>query len=208
MLSYVSNNCMAGLIHNHFKEEYKNGFIYNLILDDFQYVLLCKDLNKYMDEDLNECKINLNSKWALTTKKQSFNDWDYPITDLSGIEIHWIHHLNYDVVINKWLRRTDRWLTNNSKTILLLNYFTFFQDHTHDQLQEMFEIFNKHEHFGIIIIPKDTPADLVDIFDINKNKIIKMDKSYNKPSRNKWNYNLQDTPDVRETFIKAIEELR
>jgi hypothetical protein len=68
----------------------------------------------------------------------------------------------------------------------------------------MFEIFNKHEHFGIIIIPKDTPADLVDIFDINKNKIIKMDK----PSRNEWNYNLQDTPDVRETFIKAIKELR
>jgi uncharacterized protein (DUF1919 family) len=103
MVSYVSNNCMAGLIYNHFNEQYQNSFIYNLILDDFQYVLLCKDLNKYMNEELKESKINLNSKWALQTKKTSFNDWIYPITDLSGIEIHWINHIDYDVVFQKWL---------------------------------------------------------------------------------------------------------
>ena len=144
---------------------------------------------------------------GFTNKKSIFNDWNYPITDLSGIEIHWIHHTDYDVVINKWLRRNNRWLNNNSKTILLLNYFTFFQDHTYEELQQIFEIFNKHEHFGIIIIPKDTPTELINIFDINKNTIIKMDKPYNNPSRNEWNYNLQDTPDVRETFIKEIENL-
>ena len=86
-LSYISNNCMGGLMFQHFNEQYTNPFIWSLILDDKQFIDLCINYDKYIQESVSIVKINEKSRWCNDTKKTSYNDWEYPTLDLSGIEM-------------------------------------------------------------------------------------------------------------------------
>jgi len=209
--SYISNNCMGGLMFQHFQEQYTNPFIWNLILDDNQFVDLCKDYDKYIKEEVKLIKINNESKWCKDTNKKTFNDWEYPTLDLSGIEIHWIHHTNQEEkLINSFKKRKQRYLENEEeiKTVFLFNYFTLFQDYTIEEFEELLKRFLEHKHYSIILLPDDLPAYIYELSN-NKNIIIKMEgNKFNTSKRNPWYYNENDTPDKRYTFISHIEKIK
>lgn len=209
--SYISNNCMGGLIYQHFKEQYNDPFIWSLILDDFDYVRLCKDFDDYILNNPEETTINKNCRWCKDTNKSSFNDWQYPVTDLSGIQIHWIHHTNQEnKLLTSFTRRVDRYLSIKEKSVIFLfNSFTLFQEHTESTIKELLEIFLKNKHSSIAILPDDLPDDIYNMFDNKKNFCVRMNGvKFKNANRNEWNYNLQDEPSIREKFIEVLSNIK
>jgi uncharacterized protein (DUF1919 family) len=209
--SYVSSNCMGGLMYQHFKEQYNDPFIWSLILDDFEFVRLCKDFDDYILKKPELTTINKNCIWCKDTNKSSFNDWQYPVTDLSGIQIHWIHHTNQEEkLLNSFTRRVDRYNTIKDKSVVFLfNSFTLFQNHTEKTLKELLEVFLKNKHSSIAILPDDLSDDIYNMFDNKQNICIKMNgMKFKNANRNQWNYNLQDTPDKREKFIEVLSNMK
>lgn len=211
MLSYVSNNCMGGLMFQHFKEQYTNPFIWNLILDDNQFVDLCIHYDEYIQIPIQLTNININSRWCKDTNKRSFNDWEYPILDLSGVEIHWIHHQNQEIkLLETYEKRKQRYINNKDsiKTIFLFNYFTLFQEYDLETFEKLFRKFLNHNHYAIILLPDDLPEYFYHL-ENKKNIIIKMNgNKFNTSKRNPWYYNENDTPEKRYTFISYIEKIK
>ena len=200
---------MGGLMFQHFNEQYTNPFIWNLILDDNQFVDLCVNYDSYIKEQIKITNINLNSQWCKDTNKKSFNDWDYPTLDLSGIEMHWIHHQNQEEkLFQTFEKRKQRYLENKPKTIFLFNYFTLFQEYNLETFKILFNNFLQHKHYAIILLPDDLPDYFYNLQN-DKNIIIKMDgNKFNTSRRNPWFYNENDTPDKRYTFISYIEKIK
>ena len=207
--SYISNNCMGGLMFQHFNEQYTNPFIWNLIIEDKQFVDLCVEYDTYIEKKYNLTKINTNSRWCKDTNKKSFNDWEYPVLDLSGIEIHYIHHSNQEEkLLNTFQKRKERYLIVKPKTIFLFNYFTLFQEYTVEEFYDLFKKFLLHKHYAIILLPDDLPQYFYDLAN-EKNIIVKMDNNkFNTSKRNPWFYNENDTPEKRFTFISYIEKIK
>jgi len=208
-LNYISNNCMGGLMFQYFNEQYTNPFIWSLILDDKQFVELCINYDKYIEESVILKKIDEKSRWCNDTKKKSFNDWEYPILDLSGIEIHWIHHQNQeDKLLKNYEKRKQRYLKNKTKTIFLFNYFTLFQEYTLEEFEELLKTFLKHNHYSIILLPDNLPLYIYNLSD-ERNIIVKMEgNKFNTSKRNLWYYNENDTPEKRYAFISYIEKIK
>jgi uncharacterized protein (DUF1919 family) len=209
--AYISNNCMGGLMYQHFKEQYNDPFIWSLILDDFDYVRLCRDFDDYIINEPELTIINKNCKWCKNTNKSSFNDWQYPVTDLSGIQIHWIHHTNQEKkLLTSFTRRVDRYLSIKEKSVVFLfNSFTLFQEHTNNELKGLLEIFLQNKHSSIALLPEDLPTEIYDMFDNQKHiYYIMKGMSLKYANRNEWNYNLQDTPDKRMKFIEVLSCLK
>jgi hypothetical protein len=97
-------------------------------------------------EQIKITNINLNSQWCKDTNKKSFNDWDYPTLDLSGIEMHWIHHQNQEEkLFQTFEKRKQRYLENKPKTIFLFNYFTLFQEYNVETFEILFNNYLKKE---------------------------------------------------------------
>lgn len=207
--TYISNNCMSGLMFQNFKEKYNNPFIWNLILDDKQFVDLCVNYDTYIESPCKLSTIKPDSKWCKDTNKQSFNDWIYPVLDLSDIEIHWIHHSNQEEkLLDSFKRRRDRYILEKPKTIFLFNYFTLFQEYTIEEFYYLFKTFLLHKHYAIILLPDDLPDYFYNLKD-DRNIIVKMENNkFNTSKRNPWFYNENDTPDKRLTFISYIEKIK
>lgn len=48
----ISNSCLGMVIHQKLNKcEYNNPFIGTIIVDDFQYLELCKNIRKYMNDE-------------------------------------------------------------------------------------------------------------------------------------------------------------
>jgi hypothetical protein len=201
---------MGGLMFQYFQEQYTNPFIWSLILDDKQFVNFCKDYDKYIKEEVKLTNINNESKWCKDTNKKTFNDWEYPILDLSGIEIHWIHHTNQvEKLINSFEKRKQRYfLEDKPRNIFLFNYFTLFQEYILEEFENLLKEFLKHKNYAIILLPDDLPQYFYELSD-ERNIIVKMDgNKFNTSKRNPWYYNENDTPDKRYTFISYIEKIK
>jgi uncharacterized protein (DUF1919 family) len=202
---------MGGLMYKHFNEQYNDPFIWSLILDDFDFVRLCRDFDNYISCKPEISTINKNCRWCKETNKYSFNDWQYPVTDLSGIQIHWIHHTNQEQkLLTCFTRRVERYCRIKEKTVVFLfNSFTLFQNHSNNELKELLNIFLQNKHSSIALLPEDLPKEIYDMFD-NKKHIYYIMKgmSLKNANRNEWNYNLQDTPDKRMKFIEVLSSLK
>ena len=210
--TYISNNCMGGLIHSHFKEVYYNPFIYSLILDDIQFIDLCSNFDDIIKCDHIISSPNYNLKWYKDTNKKSYNDWNYYTTDISGIEIHWIHHdKSTENLLDKFNRRRLRLIDNYNSTsiIFLFNFFTLFQDHTIDEFYALLSKFLKNNHRSISLLPDDLSNNIYNLFDNDKHICVKMNNmQFKELCRNPWNYGNRDTEDKRLTFIEYINKIK
>ena len=202
---------MGGLMYQHFKEQYNDPFIWSLILDDFEFVRLCRDFDDYIQCEPTPTTINPDSRWRKSIQRKSFDDKIYPVLDVSGIEVHWIHHENQEQkLLDSYKRRILRYKDMRPKLFFLFNFFTLFQDHSYEELLELATIFNQHKHSAICLLPDDLEASIYNIFYTNKgnNVVIMPGMKWKQSDRNLWGYNKQDTPDKRLTFIKILSEIK
>lgn len=117
MYTYVGNNCSP--LHFFFTEdrEYDQPLIGSMILDDRDFVKLCKNFDYYM---------TLSPVFQSTPRKEWHKGKDlqipYPITMLDDIEVHWIHEKSEQLLFEKYERRRNRYLTKKPIPIFLLSY--------------------------------------------------------------------------------------
>lgn len=92
--SVVSNNCWGGEVYKLSQKEFNTPFI-GLFLMAPDYVKLVENFNFYMAQKM-EFVENLNVS--------------YPIGKLADVEIHFMHYKNQAEALDKWERRTARFL--------------------------------------------------------------------------------------------------
>jgi|LakMenEpi03Aug12_release.lakeMendotaPanAssembly.Ray.scaffolds.fasta_scaffold430645_1 hypothetical protein len=209
--AYIGNNCIGGLIYKHFKEQYNDPFIWSLIPNDFEYVRLCRDFDDYIQCEPITTTINPDSRWRKSIQRETFDDKIYPVLDVSGIEVHWIHNENQEnKVVDSYKRRIVRYKDIRPKVFFLFNFFTLFQDHSHEELLELATIFNQHKHSAICLLPDDLEASIYDSFyaNIGNNVVIIPGMKWKESDRNPWGYNKQDTPDKKLLFIRILSEIK
>jgi uncharacterized protein (DUF1919 family) len=204
---------MGGLVYQHFNEEYNDPFIWSTINNDYQFVRLCRNYDDYIQKEPIVSSGDPKSSWSQETGKRRFNDCEYPVLDLSGIEIHWVHHENQEVkLLESYRRRAQRYLLNkeNIQVVFLFNFFTLYQRHTDEkEIEQLFKIFNEHKHRAICILPEDLPEYLYGVLNSAKNVIIRMPgQKWKEDKRTPWGYNKQDIPEVRYTFIENVSLIK
>ncbi len=103
--TFLGNSCVSGWLY-HLKEiKYNNPFIWHLILDDNDFIKVCKNFNHYMsqqplfvDEDLKNGRY-LKHHSILKT---------YPIMRLDDVNFHFIHHKDNKTVLDNFNKRVER----------------------------------------------------------------------------------------------------
>ena len=139
MNNIIISNCCLGLnIHNKLNNyKYNNPFIGKLILDDFQYLKLCKNIKKYMNNRFVIAKDILPSIYKNQTCNSRYIHpaikTNYPILINNDINIHAIHDTNENNCVNKFYKRQTRF--NNIikkekyKIFCVMTYTTLFLKH-------------------------------------------------------------------------------
>lgn len=93
----ISNNCWGAELYKRLGLQYNTPFV-GLFIFGPDYLQLLSKLDYYLDQPLSFLK---ESRWM---EDQS----DYPIGNLAGIEIHFVHYQDEKEALEKWTRRVDR----------------------------------------------------------------------------------------------------
>jgi hypothetical protein len=136
----ISNCCLGTDIHRKLNNcEYNNPFIGTLILDDFQYLKLCKNIRNYMTDEFVLTNNILPSIYAEQTKNNRYNNSlisnNYPIltNETIEIDIHAIHENNHNIAQQKFCKRQKRFndIINNEnyKIYCVMTYTNMFLVH-------------------------------------------------------------------------------
>lgn len=147
MNAYISSNC--GCMSLYFKEnrEYNHPFIGMFFVNDIEWVKFCKYFQKYLRVEPIFGEPRKDSTWAIQNKspwyKHSEVKTPYPVMYLGDVEIHWIHETSKEVVMEKYNRRRERFLTQNPKTYFLWSSADLMNDHTEKEYYDMVTIFSK-----------------------------------------------------------------
>ncbi|MDB4452986.1 DUF1919 domain-containing protein [bacterium] len=103
--TFLGNSCVSGWVYYYMKRKYNNPFIWHLILDDDDFIKVCKNFNYYMsqqpifvDEDLKNGRY-LNHHSISKT---------YPIMRLDDVNFHFIHHKDKKTVLDNFNKRVER----------------------------------------------------------------------------------------------------
>lgn len=136
----ISNCCLGKDIHRKLNNcEYNNPFIGTLILDDFQYLKLCKNIRNYMTDEFVLTNNILPSIYVEQTKNNRYNNSlisnNYPIltNETIEIDIHAIHENNHNIAQQKFCKRQKRFndIINNEnyKIYCVMTYTNMFLVH-------------------------------------------------------------------------------
>ena len=134
----ISNCCLGADVHRKLNNsKYNNPFMGTLILDDFEYLKLCKGLKKYMN---NEFTISNNIIPTVYTNQTNNSIYihpavnrNYPILINDDINIHAIHFTNNKTDLLNFNERQSRF--NNIlkyekyKIFCIMTYTTLFLKH-------------------------------------------------------------------------------
>ncbi|MDH2207310.1 MULTISPECIES: DUF1919 domain-containing protein [unclassified Empedobacter] len=100
--SIISNNCWGAEIYKDLDKPFNTPFI-GLYFYAPDYIKLLENFNYYLDLPL---KFSKKSKWR--------ENVHYPIGLLGDIEVHFMHYQSEEEALDKWNRRTQRLLSENS----------------------------------------------------------------------------------------------
>ncbi len=109
----ISDNCWGGTLYQWYKREYNSPFI-GLFVYGPCYIKLLTSLDHYLKQELK----------FIESSKYPYRDKTYPIALLDDIEIHFTHYKSESEAKDKWVRRTDRMLSEPN----LDNYFFEISD--------------------------------------------------------------------------------
>lgn len=145
MYSYITNNCDN--LSFYFKEnrEYDNPFIGMLFVIDEQFVKLCQNFNYYINKNPIFGKPSENSKWSMQNKDVWFKHEEiknpYPVMYIDDIEIHWIHEKSETIVLEKYMRRKQRFFDTNPFLLFLFGDGNLMNDHTEEEYNKLLNDF-------------------------------------------------------------------
>ena len=104
-MTLLGNSCVSGWVYYYKKIKYNNPFIWHLILDDNDFIKVCKNFNYYMtqqplfiDEDLKNGRYLKHHSISKT----------YPIMRLDDVNFHFIHHKDNKTVLDNFNKRVKR----------------------------------------------------------------------------------------------------
>ena len=132
----ISNCCLGIEIHKKLNNcQYNNPFIGTLILDDFQYLNLCKNIKKYMNDNFHLTNNIIPSIYVEQTNHVRYIHPavknDYPILTNNEIDIHAIH--NDYTNISKFYKRQSRFNkiieTEHYKIFCIMTYTNIYLKH-------------------------------------------------------------------------------
>jgi hypothetical protein len=134
----ISNCCLVTDIHRKLNNcEYNNPFIGTIIVDDFQYLELCKNIRKYMNDEFFLTNDIIPSIYAEQTNNNRYNNPaisnNYPILTNKTIDIHVIHEKDHNIAKQKFCKRQKRFndIINNEnyKIYCVMTYTNLFLKH-------------------------------------------------------------------------------
>ena len=103
--TFFGNSCVSGWVYHYKKIKYNNPFIWHLILDDNDFIKVCKNFDYYMsqqplfiDEDLKNGRYLKHHSISKT----------YPIMRLDDVNFHFIHHKDNKTVLDNFNKRVKR----------------------------------------------------------------------------------------------------
>lgn len=139
MNNIIISNCCLGIdIHRKLNNcEYNNPFIGTIIVDDFQYLELCKNIRKYMNDEFFLTNDIIPSIYAEQTNNNRYNNPaisnNYPILTNKTIDIHVIHEKDHNIAKQKFCKRQKRFndIINNEnyKIYCVMTYTNLFLKH-------------------------------------------------------------------------------
>jgi len=137
MRTYITNNCTS--LHFYFTEsrEYDNPMIGSLFVNDEDYVRFCNNFLYYMRVKPTFGDPRKVSKWALQNRSVWYIHPEikppYPVMYLEDVEIHWIHEKNKEELLDKYIRRRDRFWELRPTPIFLLSCGDLCNDHSPEE---------------------------------------------------------------------------
>ena len=92
--SIIANNCIGGFISHYLGIQFQSPTV-NLFIKPKDYIKMLLDFDKYFDPKapINEVK---------------FEGINYPVGELYGAEIHFMHYKSFDEAVAKWRERCCR----------------------------------------------------------------------------------------------------
>lgn len=91
--SIIANNCIGGYIYHYLNQRFDSPTI-NLFILPQDYIKMLKDFDKYFDSDAEITEVE-------TSKP-------YPVADIYGCKIHFMHYDTFENAVNKWRERCGR----------------------------------------------------------------------------------------------------
>ena len=112
--TFLGNSCVSGWVYNGLKLKYNNPFIWHLVLDDADFLDVCRNFEHYITQEPTFVENDEKNGRYLNHPSISKR---YPIMQLDGVNFHFIHHHDNDVVLAKFNNRVERLLTDKSELI-------------------------------------------------------------------------------------------
>ena len=103
--TFFGNSCVSGWVYYYMELKYNNPFIWHLVLDDSDFIKVCKDFNHYINQIPNFVDEDLKNGRYLNHHSISKT---YPIMRLDDVNFHFIHHKDNQVVLDNFNKRIDR----------------------------------------------------------------------------------------------------
>ena len=103
--TFFGNTCVSGWVYYYMKKKYNNPFIWHLILDDEDFIKVCKNFNYYIKQKPTFVTEDLKNGRYLNHHSISKT---YPIMRLGDVNFHFIHHKDNKIVMDNFIKRVDR----------------------------------------------------------------------------------------------------
>lgn len=116
--SIICNNCLGGLIYQHYNIEYRSPTV-GLFFLAKDFVKFLNDINFYLSKQLEF--ITPKESMYYEDFKQFEDALKFPIAKLHDIEVFFMHYKSEEEAREKWNRRTSRINWNNLRIILSEN---------------------------------------------------------------------------------------
>lgn len=142
--TFFSNTCIGHQMFVLLNTKYTNPFIGTLIVNDFDYVKLCNNLDEYLQKTPY---FGQPSQSALQGNKRILNMGNYPVMFLEDIEIHWIHDTSESEILEKFNRRRNRFFEKKRNNLCILSYSQLLINHTPESISKLLlDFFKLKEH--------------------------------------------------------------
>lgn len=111
--TFLGNSCVSGWVYHYLNRQYNNPFIWHLILDDNDFINVCKNFNHYMSQ--TPIFVDDDTKNGRYLKHHNISK-TYPILRLDDVNFHFIHHTDKNIVLENFNKRKSR-LSKDTKII-------------------------------------------------------------------------------------------
>lgn len=100
----LSSNCVGGVLLHDCCLPFNSPTV-NLIIDDMDFIKLCKEPEEYFQDE---------------PMFDSVSRYGFPIAKLKDIKIQCVHYENFEMFREQWMRRSERFLKYKDDEILVI----------------------------------------------------------------------------------------